>query len=367
MCDFVFVIIMITHQEARVCLQKVLNRFKKEELPKSIKDWGFLDCSKFNFDTSKKSTVDDILRACLKKKIKPKKVFELQLISAISNPTKKWTVYQLTKSPEASPDQDVANPDEIHQRLKRQLSLFFKHFLSFRKHGNALWFHVAIQDSQHPRACFMPSNSVLIVHYPHSHYVMVTSIKAAYKDFVMQALMNSLECTEIRELQLSGQSLDSLADMVLNRSSQGDFSQYRHNKVDENPLVPRKSRKRTIADTSEELLDGRISRENIKQKKRCDRINTSTFGSYAQPVLQTLKYTLDTNFRGSEFAPAMAAHNEPFHCKVRFEGSNVLEGIKQLGPAGLASLPLPHHLGGVHSLAKNHFVLAEKKIAQQTH
>ena len=61
----------------------------------------------------------------------------------------------------------------------------------------------------------------------------------------------------------------------------------------------------------------------------------------------------------------MALQREPFHCQVKFEGPSVLEGIKALTKAGLTALPLPHHLANVHSLAKNHFVLADKKRARQ--
>lgn len=39
----------------------------------------------------------------------------------------------------------------------------------------------------------------------------------------------------------------------------------------------------------------------------------------------------------------------------------MLEGIKGLGSKGLAIYPLPYHISNVHSLAKNHFVLADKK------
>ena len=53
----------------------------------------------------------------------------------------------------------------------------------------------------------------------------------------------------------------------------------------------------------------------------------------------------------------------PFHCRVKFEGPSVLEGIKGLSNGGLASHPLPYHISNVHSLAKNHFVLADKKAA----
>ena len=68
----------------------------------------------------------------------------------------------------------------------------------------------------------------------------------------LQALLCTLQCSEIKELQLSGKSVDSLADMVLHKQSQGGFAQYRLNKVHTNPLTNKKSRKRK----GKELLKG---------------------------------------------------------------------------------------------------------------
>ena len=62
--------------------------------------------------------------------------------------------------------------------------------------------------------------------------------------FFIQALLNSLRCSEIREIQLTGRNLDSLATLALNSNSQGWFSQFRLNQVDTNPLAKRPSRKR---------------------------------------------------------------------------------------------------------------------------
>ncbi|XP_071958699.1 centromere protein N-like [Antedon mediterranea] len=348
---------MINSQDVTLFLKQTLNRFKKDEFPQVVKEWGFVKTD--NFGSSKKSAVNEILADCQKKEIKPKTVFELQLISTVLHPTnKKWTVYKLTRS---SGSADLTNPYVIQRKIKKQISSFFKHCLCFRKHSDSLWFHVAIlQDSPHSQACFLPSNSFLIVHYPHSPYIMVTNIKAAYKDIVMQALMNSLECTKIQELKLTGRNLHSLADMVLNCDSQGAFSQYRLNKIDQNPLT-RKSRKRPRGpEVKEEVFDGRICCEDIQEKKQRKEINISTFGINKQPILETVKYNLETTFRGTDFAPAMD-QKKPFRCRVKFEGTNVLEGIKQLGPAGLAILPLPHHIGRVHSLAKNHLLVSDKK------
>ncbi len=51
---------------------------------------------------------------------------------------------------------------------------------------------------------------------------------------------------------------------------------------------------------------------------------------------------------------------EIFRCRVKLEGPSVIEGIKNLGKAGLASLPMKDHLGGIPSLAKNRILLRQR-------
>ena len=58
-------------------------------------------------------------------------------------------------------------------------------------------------------------------------------------------------------------------------------------------------------------------------------------------------------------------HGEPFHCRVRFEGPSVLEGIKGLGKVGLAELPMREHLAKAHLLARNRIVLRQKSSSAQ--
>ena len=62
--------------------------------------------------------------------------------------------------------------------------------------------------------------------------------------FSFQSLLNALQCTEIKELPLSGHCVTSLADLVLYQNSQGGFAQYRLNQGHTNPLSKRASRKR---------------------------------------------------------------------------------------------------------------------------
>ena len=60
------------------------------------------------------------------------------------------------------------------------------------------------------------------------------------------------------------------------------------------------------------------------------------------------------------FAPGMSP-DHIFHCGVRFEGRNVLEGIKQLVVTGVATPPLPNHLVNIKSLCRNKIMIRTKK------
>ena len=53
--------------------------------------------------------------------------------------------------------------------------------------------------------------------------------------------------------------------------------------------------------------------------------------------------------------------DRPISCNVKFEGSSVIEGIKNLGSQSFVDVPLPSYLANLHSLSKNSFFLTEKK------
>ena len=74
---------------------------------------------------------------------------------------------------------------------------------------------------------------------------------------------------------------------------------------------------------------------------------------------------MNTRFKGGDCVPELADSEDTVTCFVRFKGTNVLEGIKQLCEHGLASQPLPSHMRNIHSLSKNYFILTDKKRAKQ--
>ena len=73
---------------------------------------------------------------------------------------------------------------------------------------------------------------------------------------------------------------------------------------------------------------------------------------------------LETKFKGTNEVPAMAERKDIFPCKVTFEGSSVIEGIKNLAKAGLVDLPMKPHLSQVQNMGKNEIVLGQKTGSQ---
>ena len=62
----------------------------------------------------------------------------------------------------------------------------------------------------------------------------------------------------------------------------------------------------------------------------------------------------------------MATSEDLFKCRVRFEGSNVIEGMRELGEAGIAEVPMPKHMRGLSNLGQNFIVLRDRKPLQQS-
>lgn len=350
-------------------IRQILRRLKRDKLESVLREWDAFE--KESVTTvlqnktlkTKKAVVEGLVDLCQDKKLTKKDVAKLDLIYSYHNSeSKKWCVYHLVSKSDQHAIPPVP-PKEFGANLRKQLSFFFKHDLSMKKVGDAVWIRIGIHEgvSSSSQHLWLPSNVIYMIHHPCSQYIIISKVKVSHRDYLMQALLCTLQCSEIKELQLSGKSVDSLADMVLHKQSQGGFAQYRLNKVHTNPLTNKKSRKRK-ASSEIDVYDIAVQYENSKDKAQQEKHTQEVFGAHRQPKLQKLEYRLETRFRGVHFAPAMALRkDEPFRCNVKFEGPSVLEGIKGLGSKGLAIYPLPYHISNVHSLAKNHFVLADKK------
>ncbi|XP_006821846.1 centromere protein N-A-like [Saccoglossus kowalevskii] len=340
-------------------LRKVLNRFRKADFEIVLPEWGFVVIGEeglhLDFNRATKAViVSRITEYCKRKNITLDDVAELDLIyNHWHQNNRNWQVYRLTGAEGMKKDAPIVPPD-FEFTLRKQLSFYFRHDLHMMKKEDWIWLRICLKEGVGSE--FSLNNVVYIMHPSDSLNVFTSTIKKSYKQYLLQALVLSLHCTKIKELELTGRHLRSLADMVLHQHSQGVMSRYRYNQVDESPLSCFRKRKESPPDIS----DDRLICENTKEKRARLSQTQETFGQNKQPVVQKLTYKLVTGFHANEYVPGMAdGDTNVFHCTVKFAGTSVIEGIRQLGPAGLAKLPLPSHLGNIHSLAKNCMIISE--------
>ncbi|XP_070576025.1 centromere protein N-A-like isoform X1 [Ptychodera flava] len=347
-------------------LRRVLGRFRKDDFVNILQEWKFIDIDDVDVNLKKSAKIDIVYNICEKCRNKSIKVDDVAQLDLIYNQkhsnSKKWTVYKLSRAQDVTYDQVTVEPATFQDKLQQHLSLYFRHDLHTRTKDDELWLRICLHDGS--AAQFMPSNVVYMVLHLRSSYIISSNIKVTHKDYILQALLTSLEYTEVKELKLSGKNLSSLTDMVLFQQSQGAFSQYRYNQADQNPLTSGRKVKRK--ESPPDVTDKRVFNENNAEKRARLSKTEETFGNNPQPVLEKLTYQLETRFHGDQHMPRIADNTAIIHCTVRFEGKNVLEGIKQLGPSGLANLPLPSHLANAHSFARNSIVLAEKSQHRST-
>lgn len=95
-----------------------------------------------------------------------------------------------------------------------------------------------------------------------------------------------------------------------------------------------------------------IQAEDMSKIVSRDRFVRAEFGPNPQPSLQKVDLQLNLPYttEAKDFALGRLTR-QPFPVKVHLEGSNVIEGIRNLIPLGIASNPMPTFLTELHSMA----------------
>ena len=230
-------------------------------------------------------------------------------------------------------------------------------------HDGVTWLRLVVRDSADVSQLATASNTFYLVSFPHSPYFLTSPLKKEYRDFIYQALLSISGAAEVREMDLVGKDVAALKAMLLSSKSQGPYSALRLGQRDTNPLGLNAA-KRVKLDEGRSSAEGggggaaampkSIVVEDEDEVERRRGITVETFGSNPQPVLQKVEFELRTRYKTGGYVI-----DGPFACKVKFEGTSVIDGVKQLVPAGAAVLPLPPHLAELHSTAKSHFVLTD--------
>ncbi|XP_071508317.1 centromere protein N-like [Diadema antillarum] len=349
-------------------LSRVLGCIKREELGSILQEWAVLDedrtraiiglLDRGNRAVPRRTIVQKVVEECLRQQISKKQISQLDLLCNITHPErKKWSVYKLMMS-DSETQQKAFDTKVYFSKVTTCMSAYFKHDLCMDQRDDAIWLRIGVCEGMRDTPSSFFSNSVFVVYHPGSDYIIMSRARKGLLDFIMQALIQALGCTGTKESKLSGYHLDSLSDLSLHQASQGWFSKFSLNQVDPNPLVKTQSRKRR--GDSLDLEEKSLIAENDAELRKYEMELEESCGPNKLPKLEKICYEMETKFRGTHAAPDMMLREEPFHCTVKFEGPNVLDGLKQLRPLGAASATFPHLFEQVLKMGKNHFKIYDK-------
>ncbi|XP_033753905.1 centromere protein N-like isoform X2 [Pecten maximus] len=350
-------------------LRSIICSCKSNDIKPLLTQWGRqIQCQNVvsvNYSDSKKSIAQALSSICQSRKHFKTEVDELDLKCTQMYPKKRlWKVFHLKDKSDNTTNKwlDLCNPQKFKKKFKSQSELYFDNVTSVcvGVHQGALWTRLYATNTVNRQQdqSYLPSNTVYIVYFPKTEYVIMSRYKLSTEEYLHQAILTTLGATEMTNMQLCGHDLYSLIHLAMNRKCQGSFSKFNSKQDQRQPFAGFEPKKRKAIEIEK---DDKIFCEDEETMKKRAKILEKSFGQEEQPCLEKVEYRVKTKFRGTDYVPSMARRQEAFKCTVKFEGSSVLEGIRNLGATGLASVPLPGHLANVHSLAKNHFVIQDQE------
>jgi len=208
-----------------------------------------------------------------------------------------------------------------------------------------------LQKSKQTKKPYNPNNSVFLVVFHNSPYMIMSQVGAKLSRIVKEATIQVFGGTSLKDINLSGHHVKSLIDIVHRGNNEAVSSQYKNEKIKENQLCPLRPAE---IENFNKSIDGVIE-ENKHQKQRAKELINSKFGSSTPPVLNKLEYQFDGIFYGKPVTDL------PVKMSVVLRGANVLQGLSQLSALGLMEHPLPSHITGVVDKARNSFRISDNK------
>ncbi len=324
-------------------ISKTLNKLQKSEFPRLCEDFPTLIGIELP-DKGTKTEIVSLLSSKLKRINKLQRQKLSLLVTSYVSKRMTWEVYQIGEV-EDSMEVRFGNAHEFQTLLERELISYFPVDICVMSIEEAYWISIVVNERRGNRG--ESSTPAYFVYYPNSHFLVASQLRATNAKYIIQGFLNTLDCCEAILMNLKGHCVSSLAQLASNEYAK---------KHSEQPMKIFKGKKRPLPD---EDLDCQIIPSDLELAK--NEVLEKKFGSEIQPVLEKVDYRIETQFKGVAHAPMMASREELFQCRVTFHGKNIIEGIRELGKAGLAEIPMPKHMGNLSTLGRNTIVLRDRK------
>eukprot|EP00004_Rigifila_ramosa_P020828 TRINITY_DN5453_c0_g1_i1.p2 TRINITY_DN5453_c0_g1~~TRINITY_DN5453_c0_g1_i1.p2 ORF type:complete len:339 (-),score=92.75 TRINITY_DN5453_c0_g1_i1:18-1034(-) len=331
-------------------VRSILGRLNRTELYSLAHDWEVATVTANDkASLEKKELLDRIIAACCTEGLSKQQLADIDTKLVHARPhTRRWTAFQLQTDTGAAAAVPVLTAAELQRQMHRALLAFFPdvHTAVYEIDG-ATWLHINVDE----QGTYATHNSAVAIHPPHSPYVFAAQMRGSLKPYFVHSVVVVLQAARAGECTVSARDPVALRELLLNRSSLGAFSQYRFHEADSGALRRRhdlapaegeRAAKRARVGAGVEVLD-----EARLQAREA--YADQTFGRREQPAVSRIE---------AQVVARASEGGEEVRCQLRLEGGNVLQGLRELVPLGLAAAPLPDFLATLAEQASRSVAVA---------
>eukprot|EP00656_Telonema_subtile_P021420 TRINITY_DN22459_c0_g1_i2.p1 TRINITY_DN22459_c0_g1~~TRINITY_DN22459_c0_g1_i2.p1 ORF type:complete len:307 (+),score=99.71 TRINITY_DN22459_c0_g1_i2:131-1051(+) len=262
---------------------------------------------------------------------------ELELACCVVKPeSKTWHACRLLGADQGRSIQ----PNEFQKTLSEEMALYFRQHTTVRSIAGVTWARIAIEEEgwrgNKPQ-------SVLVAHHPRASFVLHTSTTNLRRKYLLGALQAIFQCTAVQPELLITRDMRSLVSMCLQQHGRwGAASLAAHAGSKDNPLAAdqqhtRSNKKRKSTAAADQRRSKLVSEEVALHAKRSEQADAACGVGEQPAALQRVDFKLKGSLRGSD----QLGCDGSFPMLVRFDGPNVLAGVKQMVAAGVVSMPMP--------------------------
>ena len=332
-------------------VERIVKKFKNTDISFIVREWEFIkrNTGLIVNEPCTKSDLIAFINGVIKKqnfKITQTDVGQLELIYINKySSSRMWNAY---RSVQDNISHSSLSPTNFHEEFSDVLSSYMTCLSTSLVIANVswMWFDIS-KNNRVPKIIYL-------VHPQGTDFLFLSGNLGSCEKFYLEAFKTVLRASSVQHLHLNGRCLQSLYDMTVKA-----FPPCREHSEKIADIMKPTKRKRILSVNNNEVnknVENCGATYESVPKRVCYELDTNV--EYL-PVLQTVKYTMNTNFRG-----LMKGHRvhselskEKFYCSVTFNGENVIEGLKKLVNCNIASSQLNNHVTQLKASARNNFIV----------
>ncbi|KAK8803741.1 hypothetical protein WA158_001435 [Blastocystis sp. Blastoise] len=204
---------------------------------------------------------------------------------------KNWYAYKLNDS--ISSSKPIIDSEYIRYCIQNELIMFFNVHTYVCWYEDALWIRLSFFENDTGKVSYIPqgNDSIYITHIVGSDLILSTEIKEGYKQYIDQCICLALGRKSMNFVQLSGNDIQSLVNLINNKKCAGGLSSYKNQYMESPPLVTKvKHHNTTIPNNSSTVImeDTSVISNNIKK-------SNYIFGEGIPDSIQSIKFNIHSH------------------------------------------------------------------------